>query len=109
MKNTFKTLILSLVILTTTAAQASLREVDLDVNDQPKVETMEPGYSMYVRGAPASELDSAVNLMPEFSDPALFMSEEGLFRYAYYEKTNVWLTREAAEKAMMETTDLGNW
>ena len=97
------------ILATTVGSGASPRDVDLDINDQPKVEKIDPGYSLYIQHAPTSQLDSAVDTMPEFSNPNLFMSEEGLFRYAYFEKTGVWVSHHAAKKAMAETTDQGNW
>ncbi len=98
MKNAIKTFLLSGAILAATGfAQAQTTEIDV-------VETegwmLGPGYSETIDMATVNNLEESVNMFDEFEQPTLFMSDAGVYRYAYYEKTGVWLTRAEAERAM---------
>ncbi|MCA9780103.1 MAG: hypothetical protein KC800_25425, partial [Candidatus Eremiobacteraeota bacterium] len=61
---------------------------------------LQPGYSDSIDMATLPQLDDTVKMTPEFEQPANFMSEEGVYRYAYYEKTGEWLTLEQARFAL---------
>ena len=63
---------------------------------------LRPGYGEAIENATIEGLDDAVAIYPEFENDNQFMSDEGVFRYAYYEKTGIWLDRESAEQEMAD-------
>ena len=52
--------------------------------------------------------DETVQMQPEFDRPNNFMSDAGVYRYAYFEKTGVWLTLGEAEAALNSDTPMEN-
>lgn len=98
MKNAIKTFLLGGAILAATGlAQAQTTDVDV-VEAQGLI--LGPGYSETIDMATVNNLEESVNMFEQFEQPTLFMSDAGVYRYAYYEKTGVWLTRAEAERAM---------
>ncbi|MFA5504292.1 MAG: hypothetical protein WC314_05740 [Vulcanimicrobiota bacterium] len=67
-----------------------------------------PGYSESINLATVKELDGAVQNGVEFEQPNNFMSDEGVYRYAYYEKTGVWLTLGEARVALRTESSVEN-
>lgn len=65
-----------------------------------------PGYSQAIDLATVEELDRTVQNGPEFAQPNNFMSDEGVYRYAYYEKTDVWLSLKDAREALRTETKM---
>ena len=63
---------------------------------------LRPGYGEAIESASIEGLDEAVAAYPEFETDNQFMSDEGVFRYAYYEKTGIWLDRNSAEQEMAD-------
>ena len=59
-----------------------------------------PGYSQSIDLATIEELDNTVQSGPEFAQPNNFMSDEGVYRYAYYDKTDIWLSLKDAREAL---------
>ena len=105
MKNTIKTLIASgaIVALTATAQAAPT----VEVNEMDSYFTnLEPGYHEIIDDASVYQLDSAIAMVPEFMQPNNFMSDVGVYRYAFFEKTGVWLTMEEAHDALRLDKDM---
>jgi hypothetical protein len=102
MKKTSKFLIACFAMLTL-AAQAQpvvVTESKTEIFDT----NLGPGYSQSIDLATVEQLDNAVQTGPEFEQPNNFMSDEGVYRYAYYEKTGTWLNlKEARDALRMET------
>lgn len=67
------------------------------------------GYAPYLQDTPVKALDATVYNLPEYTKPTLYMSRDGLFRYAYFQKTGKWLEGNEAKKAMRDPYDQGNW
>ena len=59
-----------------------------------------PGYSQAIDLATIEDLDNTVQSGPEFGQPNNFMSDEGVYRYAYYDKTDIWLSLKDAREAL---------
>lgn len=107
MKNTLKTLLASFAVLAVTGlAQAdpvvTITEADIYETN------LRPGYSDSIDMATVPQLDDAVAVTPEFEQPNNFMSDEGVYRYAYYEKTGVWLSLAESRAALMSETPAEN-
>lgn len=107
MRNQLHTLLISSLILGLTG---------LAVASQPAVEApqehaveLQPGYTLYLQHAPMEELDATVNSLPRFAESTLFLSPEGLFRYAYLHRTGLWLSRDKAAQALKEPHDPQLW
>ena len=104
MKNVFKTTIAAAAVLAaTTFAQAEPVNVD---SMSLYTTNLEPGYSDYIDMASIPALDETVEMTPEFERPNNFMSDAGVYRYAYFEKAGVWLTLDEAEAALNSETTL---
>lgn len=101
MKNILKTTILSVALLASTGLASA--DPEITVTEEFLVSpysNLEPGYAEAIDRSTLPTLDSTVAMFDEFEDPTLFMSDAGVYRYAYYEKTGVWLDRNEAESAM---------
>ena len=97
MKNLFKSMIITgALLLTVGAAQAD--EIVVYETFNPYYGSLEPGYAEMIDEATVWELDEAVAMFDEFDQPNLFMSDEGVYRYAFYDKTGIWLEHEDAEE-----------
>jgi hypothetical protein len=106
MKNLFKTTIAGAALLaTTTFAQADPVSVD---SMNLYTTNLEPGYSDSIDMASIPALDETVEMTPEFERPNNFMSDAGVYRYAYFEKTGTWLTLGEAEAALRGNTPMEN-
>jgi hypothetical protein len=99
MKNLLKTTAASLAILAMTGLASADPTVEVTEMDAYST-NLEPGYSDSIDLATLPQLDETVKMTPEFEQPSNFMSEEGVYRYAYYEKTGEWLTLEQARFAL---------
>ena len=99
MKNLLKTTAASLAILAMTGFASA--DPTVEVTEMDAFSTnLEPGYSDSIDMATLPQLDETVQMTPEFERPSNFMSEEGVYRYAYYEKTGEWLTLAQARFAL---------
>lgn len=99
-----KTTIAAVAILAFTGfAQAEPTVVEVEAQDAYQT-NLRPGYSDAIDLATVEALDSTVQMQPEFERPNNFMSDEGVYRYAYYEKTGTWLTLDQARKALKGET-----
>lgn len=101
MKNILKTALLTAALLATTGLASA--DPDITVTQDFLVSpysNLEPGYAEAIDKSTLPALDSTVAMYDEFEDPTLFMSDAGVYRYAYYEKTGVWLDRAEAESAL---------
>ena len=107
MKNTMKTLIATFAILGITGIAQADPAVTVTESDIYST-NLEPGYSDTIDMASIPALDETVAMTPEFEQPNNFMSDEGVYRYAYYEKTGMWLTLEEAREALMSETPMEN-
>lgn len=105
MKNTLKTLIASCAIFALTASAQAAPTVEVDAMDAYYT-NLEPGYHQMIDNAPVYELDAAIAMVPEFEQPNNFMSDVGVYRYAYFEKTGIWLSMEDAHKALQLDQDM---
>ena len=99
MKNLLKTTAASLALLAMTGFASADPTVEVTEMDMYTT-NLEPGYSDSIDLATLPQLDETVQMTPEFERPSNFMSEEGVYRYAYYEKTGEWMTLEQARFAL---------
>lgn len=107
MKNTIKTLIASIAILGVTGMAQADPAVTVTEADMYST-NLEPGYADTIDMASVPALDTTIAVIPEFEQPNNFMSDEGVYRYAYYEKTGMWITLDEARAALMSETPLEN-
>lgn len=103
MKLNMKTIAASVAILAVTGlaqADPTVQVTEMDA----QTTNLKPGYSDTIDMATINSLDTVVKQLPEFEQPSNFMSDEGVYRYAYFEKTGKWLTLNEARAALeMET------
>ena len=120
MKTTMKTLIASFALFALTGMAQAQNTVQVTevTTVEPVVQITEmnatqsvfgPGYSDSIDMADIQNLDNAINAIPEFVQPNNFMSDEGVYRYAYYDKTGVWLTLGEAKAALNNQTPVQNY
>jgi len=105
MRNLLNTAIITGALLATTGfAAAQPDAVDVDTMDIYS-SNLRPGYAETIEMANVPALDETVEMYEEFEKPNLFMSDAGVYRYAYFEKTGVWLDRAEA-KDMLNQMDM---
>ena len=120
MKTTIKTLIASFTLFALTGMAQAQNTVQIQevTTVEPVVQITEmdattsifgPGYADSIDMADIQDLDEAVTAIPEFVQPNNFMSDEGVYRYAYYEKTGVWLSLNEARDALNMETPAENY
>ena len=120
MKTTIKTLIASFTLFALTGMAQAQNTVQIQevTTVEPVVQITEmdattsifgPGYADSIDMADIQDLDEAVTAIPEFVQPNNFMSDEGVYRYAYYEKTGVWLSLNEARDALNKETPAENY
>lgn len=105
MKKFLKTTAASFAIFALTGFAAADPVVEVTETDAFST-NLEPGYSDSIDLATVQDLDQAVLGQPEFERPNNFMSDEGVYRYAYYEKTGEWLTLEQAKFALQNDSPI---
>lgn len=98
---TLKTALVGALAFSSTlgSAQAQDRVVDTTMLLQA---VTAPGYGEMVDSAPVPLLDEAVALGDQFEQTNNFMSHQGVYRYAFYQKTGIWLSPANAEDEMKE-------
>jgi hypothetical protein len=99
MKNLFKTLIISAALIGATGTAMAQETVDVESMNIYN-SNLDPGYSEVIEMAEVPALDETIEMFPAFEKPNNFMSDAGVYRYAYFEKTGDWLTRAEAEQMM---------
>lgn len=98
MKNAIKTFLIGGAILAFTGF-AQAQTVETTTTDL-QVDNLGPGYAETIDMASVPALDETIAMYDQFEQPTNFMSDAGVYRYAYYEKTGIWLTRQQAEQAV---------
>lgn len=107
MKTQLKTAIAACAVLAMTGFASAQQAITVTEADMYGT-NLEPGYSTSIDLANVPALDDAVMMEPEFERPNNFMSDEGVYRYAYFEKTGIWLTLNEARAALASETPAEN-